>query len=104
MFEIGGDDAGNGVGEAADGTGRDVAPEPPVIHPAIPKASTTSPAANGVRTALKVKTVELQIRICLDAKSSDPEERSRALRFTETYGPPFPDSAEPAIVVTARRH
>jgi hypothetical protein len=84
VVEVGGDDAGNGVGEAAVGTGRDVATEPPVLHPAIPKASTTSPAANGVRIALKVKTVELQIRICLDANLRTPKSDLGPLRFTET--------------------
>jgi hypothetical protein len=55
VFEVGGVDAGDGVGEAADGVGEDVATGPPVLHPAIPTASTTSPPANRVRTALKVK-------------------------------------------------
>src|ERR1700674_4111504 len=55
VFEVGGLDAGNGVGEAADGVCNDVATGPPVAHPAIPKATTTSPPANLVRIALKVK-------------------------------------------------
>jgi hypothetical protein len=54
VFEVGGVEAGGGVGEAADGIGDDVATEPPVLHPAT-KASSTSPAANSARIALKVK-------------------------------------------------
>ena len=46
---------GDDFGAAGDGIGDDVATEPPVLHPAIPKASSTSPAANGVRIPLKVK-------------------------------------------------
>jgi hypothetical protein len=54
VFEVGGVEAGSGVAEAADGIGDDVATGPPVPHPAT-KASSTSPAANGARIALKVK-------------------------------------------------
>jgi hypothetical protein len=44
---------GDCAGEADDGIDDDVATEPPVLHPPIPKASTTSPATKACRIALK---------------------------------------------------
>jgi hypothetical protein len=73
VFEVGGDDAGNGVGEAVDCVGDDVATEPPVLHPAMPKTSTTNPAANGVRTALQVKRLNGRFGYRLHANLRTPK-------------------------------
>jgi len=89
VFEAGRIDAGSTVDEAADGVGEDVAAEPPVLlHPAIPKTSTTSPAANEVRTALQAKRWNCSFGYGPTGESSDPEESPLAGSRYGNYGPP----------------
>jgi len=78
VFEVRGVGPGDGVDEAADGVGDDVATEPPVLHPAIPKTSTATPAANGVRTALQVKRLNCRFGYGLHADLRRPRRATPA--------------------------